>query len=38
MQTDIIHISTNEGRVSAETQYFASDLLIIYVFSAFQET
>ena len=36
MQTGTIHISTDEGRVWAET-YFASGLLIIYIFPAFQE-
>lgn len=37
MQAGTIHISTDEGRVWAETWYFASDLLTIYIFLAFQE-
>lgn len=36
MQTGTIHIRTDEGRGWAETWYFASDLLIIYIFPAFQ--
>lgn len=37
MQTGTIHISIDEGRVWPETWYFATDLLIIYIFPAFRE-